>query len=285
MSLELGLQLYTVRHELMKDPVGALEKVAELGYSNLELAIHYSDAEGVGGYSVYGLRAPELKRCLDRLNMKALNAQMFPIESVNWDYLIPFAQEIGMPAASISMHMFKNKQAVLDFSDQLNRCGETCQKHGLDFYYHNHFQEFQKFDGVYVMDLILQHTDPALVKIEFDTYWALRGGVDPCEYLRVLGNRCDLVHQKDMPASALPVNWFDVFGVDSDITLDKKLGTSSPEQFTEIGSGVMDIAAIIQTVRDMGIVKTIFIEQDFSALNQFDCAKINFAQMTKLLGR
>lgn len=283
MSLELGLQLYSVRNELQKDPIGALERVAEIGYSQVELAIHYSDAAGVGGYSLYGVGAAELKRTFDRLGLKPMNAQLFPIETVNWDNLVPFCQEIGMPAVSISMHMFQNYQQTLDFAATLNRCGEFCRKHGLDFYYHNHFQEFQKFDGEYVMDLLLKHTDPALVKFEFDTYWALRGGIDPSAYLRTLGSRCDLAHQKDMPATAEPVNWFDFFGPDAEITLDKKLGTSSTDQFIEIGHGVMDIPAIIRTIRDMGVVRTIFVEQDFTALNQLDSAKINFIHMSKLL--
>jgi sugar phosphate isomerase/epimerase len=283
LSLSLGLQLYSVRNELQKDPLGALEKVAAIGYKDLELAIHYSDAAGHGGYSVAGMKAAEFKSNLDRLGMRALNAQMFPIENVHWERLIPFVQEIEMPAVSISMSMFKNRQAAFDFSATLNKCGEICRKNGLDFYYHNHFQEFQKFEGQTVMEIILANTDKDLVKIEFDTYWALRGGVDPSEYLRTLGERCDLVHQKDMPATAKPVNWFDFFGEDADITLDKKLGTSTTDQFTEIGEGVMDIPAIIATIREMGIVKTIFVEQDFTARNQLDSVEFSYKRMVELM--
>ncbi|TDF99474.1 sugar phosphate isomerase/epimerase family protein [Paenibacillus piri] len=285
MSLSIGLQLYSVRNELQKDPVGALERVAAIGYKNLELAIHYSDAAGEGGYAVAGMKAPELKRHLDRLGMKALNAQLFPIENVKWDSLTAFCQEIEMPAVSISMSMFRNKQDALDFAAKLNSCGEICRKNGLDFYYHNHFQEFQKFDGQYVMDTILENTDKSLVKIEFDTYWALRGGIDPCDYLRTLGDRCDLVHQKDMPATAKPVNWFDFFGEDADITLDKKLGTSTTDQFIEIGEGIMDIPAIIRMIRELGFVKTMFVEQDFTARNQLDSVEFSYRSLSRMLNQ
>lgn len=283
MSIQLGLQLYSIRNELQKDPIGALEKVAEMGYRNLELALHYSEAAGTGGYSVYGLEAPALKSLMDRLGLKALNAQLFPIDNVNWDRLIPFCQDIGMPAVSISMSMFRDKREALAFSATLNQCGELCRRNGLDFYYHNHFQEFQKFDGEYVMDTILTNTDKEFVKIEFDTYWALRGGVDPCAYLRVLGDRCDLLHQKDLPANVQPVNWFEFFGEDAYISLDKKLGTSTTEQFTEIGNGIMDIESIVRTVKEMNVVKTIFVEQDFSAIGQLASAKINYEAMSRLL--
>lgn len=283
MSVSLGLQLYSVRNELNRDPVGTLEQVAEIGYKDVELAIHYSEAAGEGGYTVAGMNASRLKSCMDRFGLRPLNAQMFPIENVKWEPLIEFAKEIGMPAVSISMAMFKNKQAAIDFAYTLNRCGELCRKNGLDFYYHNHFQEFQKFDGTYVMDTILELTDPEFLKIEFDTYWALRGGVDPCDYLRVLGSRCDKVHQKDMPASAQPVNWFDHYGKDSEITLEMKLATSTVDQFTEIGDGVMDIPAILQTIRELGTIETIFVEQDFTYRDEMESVKLSYERMRKLM--
>lgn len=69
-----------------------------------------------------------------------------------------------------------------------------------DFYYHNHFQEFQVFEGERILDTLLERTDPALVKFELDTYWTVRGGEDPIYWLRKLGERCNLVHRESRAA-------------------------------------------------------------------------------------
>ena len=37
MALKVGIQLYSVRDEMKKDPINAIRQVAEIGYKNLEL--------------------------------------------------------------------------------------------------------------------------------------------------------------------------------------------------------------------------------------------------------
>lgn len=67
---------------------------------------------------------------------------------------------------------------VRRISADLNRYGEICRKNGMDFYYHNHFQEFQRFGGKTVLETILELTDENLSKIELDMYLAVRGGAE-----------------------------------------------------------------------------------------------------------
>ena len=38
MALKVGIQLYSVRDEMKKDPINAIRQVAEIGYKNLEFA-------------------------------------------------------------------------------------------------------------------------------------------------------------------------------------------------------------------------------------------------------
>jgi sugar phosphate isomerase/epimerase len=99
-----------------------------------------------------------------------------------------------------------------------------------------------------ILDTLLEHTDKELVKFELDTYWAVRGGEDPVHWLRKLGERCNLLHQKDLPASVKQVNFFDIFGVDSQYTLDILYKTQKPEKFTEIGEGILDINSYIEAI-------------------------------------
>ncbi|MFD0711409.1 sugar phosphate isomerase/epimerase family protein [Paenibacillus sp. GCM10027626] len=272
-TLSLGLQLYSVRDELQKDYWGTLEKLAAIGYKNLEIANHNADA---------GLEpdASELRKRLDKLGMRVVSSHISPLD--RHEEIIAYNRELGSTAVACSIAFFKNKRDVLDFCQQLNRYGEVYKKGGLNFYFHNHFQEFQKFDGQYILDIILENTDKDLVKIEFDTYWAVRGGVDPIAYLQQLGDRCDLVHQKDLPASAQPVNLFEVVG-EEEITFERFVTLPVPEHFAEVGEGVLDIPAIIRTVREIGAAKYIFVEQDLTSRNQLESVEISFNNITRLL--
>lgn len=271
----LGLQLFSVRDELQKDYFGTLEKLAALGYRNLEIAVHNIDA-------CIEPNAAVLRRRLDELGMKVVSSHLSPLD--RHEEIAAYLGELGCPAVGCSIAFFRNKQDVLDFSGKLNRYGEMFKKRNLEFYYHNHYQEFQKMDGQYVMDILLAHTDPDLVKVEFDTYWAQRGGVDPVEYLKKLGDRCDLVHQKDLPAGIHPVNLFETIGEEAEIAFESFVQMLEPEQFTEIGEGVMDIPAIVRTIREIGAVKYVFVEQDLTLKNQLESVAISYRNMNRLLG-
>jgi len=279
MGLELGLQLYSVRQALQNDAVKTLEQVAEIGYRHLELAIHKIEAE----YSVGGLNAAELKRHLGRLGMDTVSCHAMVQENDNLEDLFDFLEAVGSPTFVVPMGIFSNREEVLSFSDRLNRYGEAARKRGIDFYYHNHFQEFQVFEGEKILDTILNNTDPDLVKIELDTYWTVRGGEDPIHWLHKLGKRCDLIHQKDLPASATPVNYFDLYGADTQITMDIMYKTQIPEQFTESGEGILDITGYIDTIRSLGHPKYIFVEQDMTSRGELESIAISYRNMTKLL--
>lgn len=278
MSLAFGLQLYSVRDELAKDYAGTLEKVAEIGYRYVELAFHQADQT----LNIGGMTPSQLKDTLDRLGLKVVSAHMDPMEKFDWDRVIAFNQELGNTAIGKGIAFFRNMQDVLDTSSTLNKYGEICKKNGMQLYYHNHFQEFQKFDGKYVLDLLLEKTEEDLVKIELDTYWTLRGGVDPVEYLKHLGGRCDLVHQKDFPRGIGPLNAFELVGADEDITYERFLDFCKPEYFAEIGEGVIDIPRIVEEVRRLGFAKYIFVEQDLTLKNQLESVAISYRHMSKL---
>ncbi|MCC3375310.1 sugar phosphate isomerase/epimerase [Cohnella sp. REN36] len=273
MTLQFGLQLYSVRDELKKDYWGTLEKLAEIGYQNLEIAIHNAD-EGLNP------SASEMRKRLDALGMKVVSSHIQPLD--RYEEIIAYNQELGCSSIGLGIAFFKNKQEVLDFCPVLNRHGEAYKKGGIDFYYHNHFQEFQQFGGQYVMDIILENTDKDLVKMELDTYWAVRGGVDPIAYLRKLGDRCGLVHQKDLPAGTTQVNLLEVAGPDSNITFERFLELSKKDDFAEVGEGMLDIAGIVEAVREIGAAKYIFVEQDMTNKSQLESVEISYRNISKL---
>ncbi|KKO52919.1 sugar phosphate isomerase/epimerase family protein [Paenibacillus sp. DMB20] len=281
MGLEFGLQLYSVRDELTKDFKGTLEKVAAIGYRNVELFFH--DANNIGG-TVGQLKPAELRQELDRHGLKAVSAHIDLgfLEQDNALQIVDYAKEAGFDSVAIAIAFFADKEEVMAMCGKLDKAGRFFKENGIQLYYHNHFEEFQKFDGQYVLDIILENTEEDLLKVEFDTYWALRGGVDPIAYLNKLGNRCDLIHQKDLPADVKPVNLFEVIGDDARIDMELMIKLHKIEYFTEAGEGVMDIPAILKAFRSKPGARYLFIEQDWTTKNQLESVEISYHYISKL---
>lgn len=280
MGLSMGLQLFSVKNALKQDFIGTLEKVAKIGYENLEIVIRKTDE----GLSLGGDITPaEMKRQLDRLGMRAIGCHTRVDEETDWERIIEANHEIGSTAIGCSIAFFSNKKDVFNFCDAFNKYGDICKKNGIGLYYHNHFQEFQVFEGQTVMDIMLLNLDRDLIKFEFDSYWAVRGGVDPVQWLHKLGDRCEMLHQKDLPAVAQPVNWFDVFGADSNITIDELYKTQEAAHFSEVGEGTLDIRAIIKAARSIGSAKYMFVEQDVTSKDELEGIEISYNNLSRLL--
>jgi sugar phosphate isomerase/epimerase len=207
MNPEIGLQLFSVKNVLGRDYAGTLEKVAAIGYKNLELISTVSEDGLVFGQD---LHPSEHRRLLDSLGLKAVASHFMPKDDRSWEKVAESTVETGASALVIPFALFKDRQDVLSFCQKTNHAAGICKKQGVQLYYHNHVQEFEVFEGQMVLDTMLENLDSDLVMYEFDTYWAIRGGQDPIAWIRKLGRRCDLLHQKDLPAGVQPVNLFDL---------------------------------------------------------------------------
>jgi sugar phosphate isomerase/epimerase len=156
------------------------------------------------------------------------------------------------------------------------------QDRGMRFYYHNHFQEFQRIGDDYVYDLILENTDPGLVKLEMDTYWMYRGGQDPVDWMKKCADRVILLHQKDFPADApQPLNLYDgvvsrTENIDMAVFEDRK----DTRCFTEIGTGVLPIQDILDTAASLPLLDYLFLEQDHTTLDELDSVRISHDAFT-----
>jgi len=280
MNPSIGLQLWSVRNELQRDYVGTLEKVASIGYQNLELITQVTDKGLVFGKD---MDAAELRRQLDRAGLWAVSCHIVLSEAMNWERILADCHTTGLTSLACAIAFFTNKQEVLDFCKLMNQYGALCKHEGVQLYYHNHFHEYQVFEGQQIMEIMVEQMDKDLVKFELDTYWAMRGGADPIAWLRKLGKRCDLLHQKDLPASAKPVNWLEVFGPDRKYGFEELIQSQDATQFAEIGDGVMDIPAIIEAGRTYGNVRYIFVEQDLTAIGELEAIKVSYTNLSRML--
>mgnify|MGYP001765473469 CR=1 FL=1 len=277
----IGLQLWSVRNALQADFFGTLDKIAEIGYVNLQINPG-ATAQGLDFGN--GITAAQVRKHLDRLGLKAVSLHIVPDASTDWERLIADTHTVGATTLACAIAFFTRRQEVLEFCKDFNQKAELCKKSGLSYYYHNHFHEFQTFKGKTIFDTMIENLDPALVPFELDTYWATRGGADPIELMKRLGKRCDLLHQKDLPAGAKPVNWFDHFGQDRKLGLDELVETVDDTQFTEVGEGILDIPGFIATARAYCDPKYIFVEQDMSALGEMESIQVSLKNLKRLLG-
>ncbi len=230
---KVGLQLYTLRNELSKDVDGTLKKVADIGYKEVETF-------GYNNGKFFGKTPKEFKTLLTDLGLSTPSGHYMPSNlKTDWNKVVDDAAAIGQ-RFMVCAYLFPDDRKTLDQYKALlplfNQSGETCHKAGIQFAYHNHDFEFQAIDGQLPYDLILKDTDPKLVKLELDLYWASYAGVDPVALFTKNPGRFPMVHMKDM-------------------------AKTEKREFAEVGTGSIDFQRILNAGKKAGI-QHYFVEQD-----------------------
>ena len=240
---EYGLGLYTIRNELKQDYRGSLEKVAQIGFRNLEF-FDYDNGKYIGTSSA------ELKKMLSDLNLKIRSCHYYLGEHKteikgtlinDWEMAVNDAAELGQEYMVIGWLFEEERQSLDDYKrhiDVLNKQAELVNSYGMQFGYHNHDFEFIDFDGQTPYDLLLERCDPDLVKFEMDMYWMYKADQDPVKYFEKHPGQFPLWHMKDM--------------------------TNDSEQFfAAVGEGVIDWSRLLSHAELAGLVYP-FVEQDDS---------------------
>jgi sugar phosphate isomerase/epimerase len=290
MALKVGIQLYSIRNAMARNPLEAIESVGKLGYKFVEFANHNAiDDYGCG----FGVDALVMKEKLDSYGMKAVSSHVQPINFDNVDKVIEYYNILGCENLVNPADFFENKDDVLRKCEQYNKIGEKLKNAGISYLYHNHFHEFQKFDGEHVLEIMKNNLDPAFVNFQLDTYWALRGGIDPVEIIKKFGKAIKLIHQKDFSSDLnIPKNIFSFvdssqkidFGTFVEIMNERVNGYEQKESIVEIGTGSMDIQSIINAAEQYTDVSHIILEQDYTKHNEIDSIKISMESFRKFRG-
>jgi sugar phosphate isomerase/epimerase len=227
-----GIQLWSVRDDLAKDPKAVLAQLSSYGYKQIE------SFEGKTGI-FWGMTNKEFKAEMDKLGMKIISSHC----DITKDFERKAAEagEIGM---KYLMCPYKGKQKDLDafkkFADEFNQKGEICKKNGIKFAYHNHDYSFDLMDGQMGQDIMMKNTDPKLVDFEMDMYWVVTAGQDIETWLKKYPNRFRLCHVKDRKKDAPP-----------------KEGNAS----CDLGTGSIDYPKILKNAKKLGI-QYFIVEQE-----------------------
>jgi sugar phosphate isomerase/epimerase len=263
-----GIQLYSIRDDMKRDPSGTLKNLADMGYKYVEHA-NYVDRK------FYGYSPVEFKKLLDGLGLQmksghtVMNAKSWD-ESKNeftdlWKYTVEDAAVVGQQYV-ISPWLDESYRKDIDglkrFLVVFNKSGELCKKSGMKFGYHNHNFEFNTMiDGMRLYDIILKETNPELVIQQMDMGNMYGAGGRPLELLKQYPGRFTSLHVKD------------------EIQNDK--GSMNGYESTVLGTGIIQVKDVLDLAVKQGTTHLIIEQESYQGKAPLDCAKEDLEIMKK----
>lgn len=243
--MKIALQLWTVRDHTERDMLGALREVASIGYRAVEFA-------GLGTAS-----AADIHRELHALQMDAISAH------------VGLADLLARRSEVIAeLHTLGCQQVVLPWIpaerrtsiDRVKHLAETCNTlggalaaEGITFVYHNEDYDFLPLGDSTLWHTLVEHTDPALLKLQLDLFTAELMNAVPLSLMSGYGSRMTSLHLCDMRNG----------------------------QYVPVGEGSLPWPAILAAARATA-VDWLIVEQDGSPQSLADAA-VSLAQITKLM--
>ncbi|WP_066251448.1 sugar phosphate isomerase/epimerase family protein [Neobacillus drentensis] len=276
---KIGVQMYTVKDKVAD--LGAYEiirRIAELGYRAVEVSQIPMRSKNVA----------ELKRASIDFDIKiaALSAGLEPIVpgdpgetlSSDFDKIVNDCKILDCNYLRIGMmpiHLMDDRDKIMGFIERAEAMANRLAEQEIELYYHTHHLEFQKFDGVYLLDIIKDNTTK--LGFELDVHWIQRAGENPVEFVKKYKDRISLLHLKDYRIGKL-----DLSNVDFESWANFDDAFMSTIQFAEVGEGNLNIPAIIDAGLEAG-AQYFLVEQDEQyGRDPFDCLKISAGNLRKM---
>ena len=189
--IPVGLELYSVREDLKKDPTGTVQGVGKLGYECVEFYAPY--------YEWTLDNAKEVRKQLDGLGVKCYSThnsrQTFTPEAIN--KAIELNQALGARYVVMSHPGdVKDLDGWKRVSELLNTANATLSSHGLHAGYHNHELEWKLVEGQKPIELIAENTDKSIM-LQLDVGTCLATGNDPVAWVEKNPGRIHSMHLKE----------------------------------------------------------------------------------------
>jgi sugar phosphate isomerase/epimerase len=214
-TAQMGLELYTVRDLIAKDYPGTLEKVAQIGYKEIEPAEGYNHMSPKAFRQIIdrlGLRMPSTHSGITagddaEVEKRLEGFQIMGIQYTSLSEPRPARRVVRRPPmrsmrgqATAPMERARTIDDVKREAALYNRYGKLAQKFGIKILRHNHTMEFQPCQGSKLTpyDILLAETDPEFVVMQMDIGWATVAGQNPIELFHKHPGRFVLWHVKDV---------------------------------------------------------------------------------------
>lgn len=264
----VGIQLYSVRDDMKKDPAGTLKKLAAMGYKYIEHAGYYNG-------KFYGNSVADFKKLLNDIGLKMESGHDF-LGSKQWDKstndftdewkkTIEDAAAVGMKyviSPGVDESLCQNRNDFNHYMDMFNKTGALCKKSGIHFAFHNESYEFNhNLDGTPIYDLILQSTDKNLVAQQIDIGNMWEPGGRPMNYLKKYPGRFLLMHVKN------------------ELKRDAAGKNGNLYESTLLTQGVIPVKEVIDYARKTGTKYFIIEQEEYQDKTPLDCAAIDLKTM------
>jgi len=271
-----GLQLWTIKEDMAKDPKASLKIVAEAGYKQLE---SFTSEKGI----FWGMTPSEFKSFAGDLGMQMISSHInpdFTTKKETEDEFKKLVDDCASIGVSHVLNPFPGEIKTADewkkITEGLNRQGEITKAAGIKMGYHNHHIEFlPTSDGSIPEEIMLNGTDPELVEFELDLYWIVKAGQDPEKWLTNYSNRFKLVHIKDLYKEDI---------------VKKIESTEKPEDAfwplgasTTLGNGRIDFSKILKIAKEKGVEKFIVEQERFDNSTPLKDIKIDADYLKSLV--
>ncbi|MEX0662162.1 MAG: sugar phosphate isomerase/epimerase [Balneolaceae bacterium] len=189
----LGVQLYSVRHELDEDFEGTVAKLAEMGYEGLEFADYH------------GLSGGEIKSILDKYDLHCCGShvRMDVLRGDAFEETVAFNKAMGNEyfiIRWIEEDERTDRETFMQTIEEYNEVAAKLEEHGMRLGYHNHDYIFEKFGDEYLWDILAENTDDRFI-LQLDTGHATLMGIDPVEFIHRHPGRTASIHAKAYSAT------------------------------------------------------------------------------------
>jgi sugar phosphate isomerase/epimerase len=245
----IGIQLWTVRDALKRDMAGTFERLAQIGYREVEFAGYFN-------------RTPaQIRADLQRAGLTAVSTHgELALVRTGWSEALDTASELGLRYVTINWLPAESRRTLDDWrriADDFNSAGERARARGLRLAYHNYDVSLQPLEGVVPLDLLLERVSAENMDFQMDVYWLFHAGGDPLAWIRRHPTRFTMLHVKDSAGPPKHVQ-------------------------TDVGAGVIDFRSILALdASQRGAIQHVFIEHDEPA-DPFAFAKNSFDYLRKL---
>lgn len=278
----VNLQLYSFGFDC---PLSLLEKIkaaGEMGYSGVEFARGYEE-----------IPVEDVQKALDEAGVKAVSAHV-AFNFMEQD--LPYLAKLGVKYVACPMAAFNTIEEAKETAEDLNKFGQLAKQYGITIGYHNHTGEFYQVDGKYLMDVLMENTDPETVAFEIDCGWASAAGIDPVAYIQQHAGRIAAIHIKengavigaDKPASRYdPPMKFELDADGKPIIPPEFIKMMQEREKLNVpqGTGIVDwkaVKAAADAQRD-GVLYVVEREASYGGKDRITCLKEDIAWLKENL--
>ena len=194
--IPVGIEMYSVRNELAKDPMGTVRAVAAAGYQGLEFYAPYFE------WTVE--QAKDMRKLLDELKIRCFSTHND--SGYFSSNKLQHARDLNLILGSKYMVMASSHEgaglaAWRKVADILNEASEKLANDHLGVGYHNHQIEWKPVEGARPMEVLAKNTKPS-VMLQLDIGTCIEAGSDPVAWIKQNPGRIRSMHCKEWSPDA-----------------------------------------------------------------------------------